>query len=73
MRLKKTDYWAPEIAKNNLQYLINDLRIPAYPYDFSFLTSWNINLYDLTFYGEREGCLKAIEVWGEFPSGTGKS
>ena len=39
MRLEKTDYWAPEIAKNNLQYLINDLRIPAYPYDFSFLTS----------------------------------
>ena len=39
VRLKKTDYWAPEIAKNNLQYLISDLRIPAYPYDFSFLTS----------------------------------
>ena len=34
--IKKTDYWAPEIAKNNLEYLINDLRIPAYPYDFSF-------------------------------------
>ena len=41
--------------------------------DFSFLTSWNIHLYDLTFYGEREGYLKAIGVWGEFPSGTGKS
>lgn len=35
--------------------------------DFSFLTSWNINLHDLTFYGEREG------VGGEFPSGPGKA
>ena len=41
--------------------------------DFSLLTSWNINLHDLTFYGEREGYLKATGVWGEFPSGTGKS